>query len=180
MVKAHNPSKRAERGTCHGLSLTREVISHAYSRYLVILCKLKPVREQMNRSLRRLSTVLLVFGAIAAIGVVTAPWQAPLPPRLLRTAPSVASWLIWGAQLASCACTLVCGYALRRTRPWAPVAYAWFVGSALATVLVYSFVVAVFKPVVSIVIYLVLMGPLFYWGWRIVRSAFGRRSLNAL
>jgi hypothetical protein len=134
----------------------------------------------MNRSLRRLSTVLLVFGVIACIGVVTAPWQVPLPPRLFRTDPSVARWLIWAAQAATCACTLVCGFAARRMRPWAPVAYAWFVVSVLANVLVYGFVLAIPKPVVLLVIYLSLMGPLLYWGWHIMQCAFGRRSPNAL
>jgi len=127
------------------------------------------------RGVSTLSLVLALIGASAFGGLILAPWGQPLPvaPQLLRADPHVASWLIFLAGALYCGATLVAAFALRRMRPWAPTAYICFVCSIGLYLALFMWLVPIFGPAWLGVIFFGLLGAGLYWGWTIVRRAFG-------
>ena len=143
---------------------------------------MRSVRAHVPRAVSRLSLILILVGISALGGVALAPWGQPLQiaPQLLRTDPKVAGWLIFSAAVIYSGATLVCAYALRRMRPWAPVAYTWFVASIVGYMLLFNFIVRVPSPLLLAVAFYGLLGAALYWGWRIVRTAFDNGGNRAL
>ena len=127
------------------------------------------------RGVSTLSLVLALIGMSAFGGLTFAPWGQPLPvaPQLLRADPHVASWLILLAGAFYSGATLVAAFALRRMRPWAPTAYILFVCSIGLYLALFMWLVRIFGPAWLGVIFFGLLAAGLYWGWTIVRKAFG-------
>jgi hypothetical protein len=127
------------------------------------------------RGVSTLSLVLALIGVSAFGGLIMAPWGQPfrVAPQLLRADPHVTSWLILLAGALYCGATLIAAFALRRMRPWAPTAYICFVCSIALYLAIFMWLVPIFGPAWLGVIFFGLLGASLYWGWRIVRRAFG-------
>jgi hypothetical protein len=136
---------------------------------------------QRPRTVSRLALILTLIGTSALAGIVGVHWSRPLPvaPQLLRIDPTATSHVLFGASVVYCAATLLCAFALWRMRPWAPAAYAWFVASITAYMVIFLYLVRVPTPVVLGLAFFGLLGAGLYLGWRIVRKAFGPAA-NAL
>jgi hypothetical protein len=134
------------------------------------------------RAVSRLSLILILVGISALGGVALAPWGQPLriAPQLLRTDPTAAGWLIFSAAVFYCGSTLVCAFALRRMRPWAPAAYTWFIVSVVGYMLLFNFIVRVPTPLLLALAFYGLLAAALYWGWRVVRNAFQGGENRAL
>jgi hypothetical protein len=130
---------------------------------------------QRPRAVARLSLILMLIGLSALGGIAGIPWGQPGPvaPQLLRLDPIVTSWVLLVVGTVYCAATLLCAFALWRMRPWARVAYSWFIGSITIYLVTFLYLIRVPTPLWLGVAFFALLAVGLYCGWRIVNRTFG-------
>jgi hypothetical protein len=123
----------------------------------------------------------MLIGLSALAGIAGIPWGQPVPvaPQLLRLDPILTSWMLLVAGAVYCTATLVCAFALWRMRPWARVAYCWFIVSIAIYMVVFLYLIRVPTPLGLGIIFFALLAAGLYFGWRIVHRTFGAAA-NAL
>jgi hypothetical protein len=126
------------------------------------------------RAITQLALIQGLLGISAAGGVLWLPFGQPLPvaPQLLRADPKMASWLISIFALAYLGTTLIAAAALWRMRPWARVAYLWFVASIVGYMALFCFLIRIPSPLGIEVIFFGFLGGALYLGWRVVGRTF--------
>ncbi len=129
------------------------------------------------RAVTNLALILGLIGISALGGVIGAPFGQPLnvAPQLLRLDPGLTSWLIFASAAIYCGATLIAAVALWRMRPWARIAYLWFVACIIGYMAVFCFLIRIPSPLGIGVIFFGLLGGALYLGWRVVGRTFPAR-----